>query len=376
MALSLRSLPIKGGRLTLYIDYWPPFMINGKPRRKEYLGLYILAKPRTSLERDENAKINKQAELRLSERKIEIAKFGSARMAKATITIAEYCRDTGKNKKAKKTQANWKEMSDHLDKAEIGAIQLSSLTVQDCQNLKSYFLTGNLAQSSQSKYFGLFRTAIRDAHLADLIPIGLHDRVSSIPRGRATKEFLRQHELDALFSTPVRSLLTRRTFLFSCLTGMRHSDLQALKWENVFDLSDGICELRYKMIKTGKQHTLPIGQQAREVLGATRGKQRDKVLLNTPSIQSVNYTLHRWRVRAGISKKITFHSGRHTFATLALSNGVPLKVVSDYLGHSSITQTEVYARLLEDERDRYVGRVNLTMPLTLVDEKDRKEDSR
>lgn len=230
-----------------------------------------------------------------------------------------------------------------------------------------------LAQASQSKYFGLFRSALRQAHLDDIISIDLKDRVDPIARGSATKEYLRQDELDRLFSTPVRSELTRRAFLFSCLTGMRHSDIKALKWSNVHDMPDGSCELRYTMQKTRRAHVLPIkmpdkeGQetqevcQARELMGS-RGKSAAFVFPNTPTIQSVNRVIHPWRKRAGIAKKITFHSGRHTFATLALSNGVPLKVVSDYLGHSSITQTEVYARLLEDERGRYVGRVNLTVP--------------
>ncbi|NTW84042.1 MAG: tyrosine-type recombinase/integrase [Chlorobiaceae bacterium] len=154
----------------------------------------------------------------------------------------------------------------------------------------------------------------------------------------------------------------KKGFLFSCLTGMRHSDLKALRWSNVHDQPDGRCELRYKMVKTGKEHILPIGSQTRQVLGE-RMNPGDCVLPYTPSIQSVNYTVHRWRVRAGITKKISFHSGRHTFATPALSNGVPLKVVSDYLGHSSVTQTEVYARLLEDERNRYVGAVMLSVPV-------------
>ncbi|HWR31184.1 MAG TPA: tyrosine-type recombinase/integrase [Negativicutes bacterium] len=358
MSVEVREKPISDGRLSLYLQIY----VRGQKPKKEFLGIYVLAKPKTAVQREENTKQRAIADLKASERKLQLSQNGGIIHSKSSLTIAEYCRDIGKDKKAKKTQANWKETADHLDKAGIGSIQLSSLTVQDCQAFRAYFTNGKLAQSSQAKYFGLFRTAIRDAHLANFIKIGLHDRVSSIARGNATKEFLRQHELDTLFSTPVRSQVTRKAFLFSCLTGMRHSDIRALKWSNVHDLPDGNCELRYEMVKTGKDHILPIGTQVRQVLG-DRKKPGDKALPDTPCIQTVNYTIHRWRARAGIPKKITFHSGRHTFATLALSNGVPLKVVSDYLGHSSITQTEVYARLLEDERDRYVGRVNLTVPI-------------
>ncbi|NTW88745.1 MAG: site-specific integrase [Desulfobulbaceae bacterium] len=297
----------------------------------------------------------------MSEPKIELATYGGgARLEKSVMTISDYCRSVGNTKKASKTQAAWSEMADHLDKSGVGRVLLSSLSVQDCMTFRNYLTNSKLAQSTQSKHYGSFKSALRQAHLAYFIPVDLHDRLDSVSRGHATKEFLRQIEMDLLFSTPVRSQLTRKAFLFSCLTGMRHSDLKALKWANVYDMPDGTCELRYKMQKTGRAHVLPIGKQAREVMG-NRGKSEAFVLPGTPSIQSVNYTIHLWCKRAGIAKPISFHCARHTFATLCLSAGVPLKVVSDYLGHSSITQTEVYARLLEDERDRYVGRVGLTV---------------
>lgn len=362
MSLNLRVLPITGGRLTLYIDYWPPIIMQGKKRRKEYLGIYVLAKPRTARERDENNKLYQLAELRLSERRVEIAKTGGIFQPEASMSVSSYCRSIGKSKKAKKTQGCWSDMALNLEGSGIGNILLSELTVSDCNRFRNYLTSSNKAASTQNKYFGLFKTVLRQAHLAYLIPVDLHDRLDSIARGTATKEFLRQSELDLLFATPVRSQLTRKAFLFSCLTGMRHSDIKALRWTQVHDVTDGVCELRYTMQKTGKHHILPIGKQAREVLGK-RGKPEELSLPNTPTIQSVNYTLHLWTKRAGISKSISFHCGRHTFATLALAAGTPLKVVSDYLGHSSITQTEVYARLLEDQRNQYVGMVNLTVPV-------------
>jgi len=357
MSVTLREKVISGGRLSLYLD----INTRGFPRRKEFLGIYVFEKPRGSMQRDENAKLYQVAELKLSERRVEIAKFGGGDHGiKSTLSISDYCRVIGKGKKAEKTKQNWHDTAYHLDKSGIGEIITSVLSVSDCLRFRSYLTSSKLAQSTQNKYFGLLKTALRQAHLSYVIPADLHDRLDSIPRGHATKEFLRQSELDKLFSTPVRSRLTRQAFLFSCLTGMRHSDIKSLKWKNVYDLQNGRCELRYIMQKTGKAHVLPIGSQARDLLGDKRGKGESPVL-GVPAIQTVNRCLHGWAVRAGISKKVTFHVGRHTFATLALSAGVPLKVVSDYLGHSSVVQTEVYARLLEDERDRYVGRVGLTV---------------
>lgn len=98
-----------------------------------------------------------------------------------------------------------------------------------------------------------------------------------------------------------------------------------------------------------------------------REKPAKQVFPDISSTSSVNYTIDHWHKRAGIVKQITFHSGRHTFATPALSNGVPIKVVRDWFGHSSVVQTEVFARLLAEERDRYVGAVSLVKSMRSVD---------
>jgi len=357
MGISLLTQPATRGRLSLYLYV----SAKGYPRKKEFLGIYVLEKPVTAAQKSENRALYALAELRLSERRVEIAKYGGGVvLEKSVMTISEYCASIGKTKKSDKTQAAWRELSIHLNKSGIGKVLLTSLSVQDCITFRNYLTNGKLAQSTQSKHYGQFKAALKQAHLSYFLPSNLHDRLASVARGHSTKEFLRQAELDLLFATPVRSQLTRKAFLFSCLTGMRHSDLKALKWSNVYDMPDGGTELRYTMQKTGRAHILPIGKQAREVMG-NRRRGIDFVLPYTPTIQSVNYTLHLWCARAGIQKSISFHCARHTFATLCLSAGTPLKVVSDYLGHSAITQTEVYARLLEDERDRYVGRVGLTV---------------
>jgi integrase len=322
----------------------------------------VKAKPRTAVERDENTKLYALADLRLSERKIELAQNKGDIGSWSTESVSDICRKTGQRKKTKKTQDAWAMLAVHLGKVGIGQKQISSLTVQDCQQFRAWLTNGNFSQSTQSKYFGLFRSMLKDANMAGHTSIGLHDRVNAIARGKASKEYLTQEELSRLFATPVRSSRTRKVFLFSCLTGMRYSDIRGLKWENVHDLDGGLCQLRYKMKKTGLGHVLLISEEAREILGK-RDKAAKTVFPDIPSSQSVNYTIDLWHKRAGIAKQISFHSGRHTFATLSLSNGVPIKVVSDWLGHSSVVQTEVYARLLADERDRYVGAVSLVKPV-------------
>lgn len=355
MSVTVRAKIITGGRKSLFLDIY----LDKTRYWKEFLGIYCPANPKTSVEREEIKVAWLDAEDAAAERRKELRKDPTPAKRKQFRTVSGYCGEIMSTKTGK-TKQGWGWMIKHLDLSGVGEQDLATMTPSICKKFKAHLVNQRLAQASMSKYFGLFMSAMRDAHLDDIIPIDLRARVEPVPRGSATKHFLTQTELDQLFSTPVRSERTYQVFLFSCLTGMRHSDIKQLKWSNVFTLDDGITELRYKMQKTGRNHNLPISVQALAVMGKP-GKTSDLVFSCCPSIQSVNAVIHPWRIRAGIQKPITFHCARHTFATLALSAGTPLKVVSDYLGHSSVAQTEVYARLLEDERNRYVGRVGLTI---------------
>lgn len=357
MSVIVRSKGISGNRKSLFLDI---YLDKGR-YWKEFLGIYIPANPKNSVEKDEVRIAMQDAEDQAADRRRQLRTDPTPVKRQVQRTVAGYCREIMATKTGK-TRQGWSWMIRHLDLSKIGEHDLATVTPTVCKKFKAHLVNQGLAQASQAKYFGLFMSALKDAHLDDIIPVDLRARVEPVPRGSATKHFLTQSELDQLFSSPVRSVSTRTVFLFSCLTGMRHSDIKALRWSNVHEMPDGI-ELRYRMQKTRKDHVLPISEQASSVMGK-RGKPSDLVFRPCPTIQSVNRVIHPWRIRAGITKPITFHSGRHTFATLALSAGTPLKVVSDYLGHSSVAQTEVYARLLEDERNRYVGRVGLTVPLS------------
>ena len=71
--------------------------------------------------------------------------------------------------------------------------------------------------------------------------------------------------------------------------------------------------------------------------------------------QTIDKAIRRWVKRAGIGKKISFHNARHSFATLALTNGVDIYTVSKLLGHKSLETTEIYARVIDEKKRQAVG---------------------
>lgn len=362
MSISIQHDKISGGRISLYIRYIPPIQRDGKTLKKERLGIYLPANPKTSAEKHECKVLMAEAQLMLSQRRTGVFSSKVELPKEAFMSLSDYARMLGDGKVEKKTQSGWQSLVTHLDMHGIGRTVLRDLTITDANDFRSYLLKSSLAPSSQVKYFGLFRTALRAAVDADLIGPGIVERLKSIKGKPAPRQYLVQEELDRLIRTPNRSKGTRAAWIHSCLCGMRYSDVKELRWESVVDLPGKRCEIRYTMKKTKKYHVLPISAQNRELMG-DRPKCIDsgsmKVFPRTPDITQINRGLKTWVTNAGIDKRITFHCARHTFATLSLSNGTPIEVVSAYLGHSSIAQTEVYAKLLDETKQAYVGSVKV-----------------
>ncbi len=144
-------------------------------------------------------------------------------------------------------------------------------------------------------------------------------------------------------------------------TGLRRGELLGLKWEDI-DMKQGIIRVRRQVsridgkiveapLKTKNSYrAVTISPQAVEVLKAQKEKANDKYVFPSPnggpiSPDSVNNMLHRVLDRAGIPR-VRFHDIRHTFATLALQNGVDIKTVSGMLGHFSAGFTlDTYAHV-------------------------------
>jgi site-specific recombinase XerD len=173
-------------------------------------------------------------------------------------------------------------------------------------------------------------------------------------RKRVEKDFLDEWELTAIENKELgleRLRIVRDLFVFSCYTGLSYIDLANLKNENIVRGIDG-----EQWIQTFRQKTLtpvktPILIKAREILDRYRNDLRAEskaVLFPVFSNQKTNSYLKEIADLCGIGKNLTFHVARHTFATtVTLSNGVPIETVSRMLGHSKLSTTQIYARVLE-----------------------------
>jgi integrase len=166
----------------------------------------------------------------------------------------------------------------------------------------------------------------------------------------------RQLELQKLSATPFKYEDLRRAALFSALTGLRFSDIQKLTWEEIRQSKSQGFQIKFRQKKTGYAETLPISEEAVELLGA-RGEPAAKVFPKLADWQC-EY-IAGWVTSAGISKKITFHNFRHTHATLQIMLGTDIYTVSKMLGHRNLKTTEIYAKIVDEKKREAANKISL-----------------
>ena len=146
-------------------------------------------------------------------------------------------------------------------------------------------------------------------------------------------------------------------FLFCCFSGLRFSDVYKMKWGEITMSQDGNVQLETTMKKTGKTIWVPLSDNALRWL-PERGDASDdeRVFANLPDQASnADSRLKTLISHAGITKHVTFHVARHTFATLTLQYGADLYTVSKLLGHSNIRTTQIYAKIVDESKRRAVN---------------------
>jgi integrase len=152
----------------------------------------------------------------------------------------------------------------------------------------------------------------------------------------------------------------KQAALFSALTGLRFSDIEKLVWGELEHIEGNGYFIKFRQQKTKGVEMLPISQQAFTLLGARQGKE-EKVLNGLNYSAYSNKHLAQWVGLAGIAKDITFHSFRHTFATLQLSKGTDIYTISKMLGHRELKTTQIYAKIIDQTKRTAADKIQLEL---------------
>ena len=203
-----------------------------------------------------------------------------------------------------------------------------------------------------AKHMRQLRTLVNEAINQGYIPSDAYPfRKFKIKQEKGRKEFLTPDELRKLENLQVSDKRLRHVldaFLFCCYTGLRYSDFCQLTPENIIRVN-GKRWLYFKSVKTDVEIRLPLHLlfegKALAVL------ERYDIVTDFAKIgpnSEANKYLAQLATLARIRKHITYHTARHTCATLLVHQGVPITTVQKLLGHTSVRTTEVYSEVLSN----------------------------
>lgn len=361
--VSLLKRPYSSGRISLYLDFYPPVRIPGtmKTTRREYLGLYLIANPHNEMERDYNETIMERAEaircLRVTSFVNE--QFGFLDHEKLRGDFLAYFKGLCRKKNDK-----WITVYKHFENYVKGKCTFGDITVNLCNGFKDYLLKSAtnlrlthraISQNSSSGYYSTFRAALKQAYLDKYLKENINDYLESIDTKDVKKEYLTIDELKILASTPCKIPVLKQASLFACLTGLRISDILKLSWEEIRLDQDGGYSIHLRTQKTQTEAVLPISQEALEVCG----EKGTGIVFKGLQRSMTNYPLKQWITEAGITKHITFHCFRHTYATLQIASGTDIYTVSKMLTHRNVSTTQIYADLVSEKKRDTVNKISL-----------------
>jgi len=218
-----------------------------------------------------------------------------------------------------------------------------------------YYLktTRKCAHNSAIKYITNFKKIIRIAHANDWIDKDpfLHWKAKL---KIVEREFLTEEEVQKLIQLELkmeRLDQVRDIFIFCCFTGLAYADVKKLNRGDIVLGADGEEWVKTKRSKTDTRSNIPILPIAKAIVEKYKDNawliEKDLVL-PVLSNQKMNAYIKEIATLAGITKNLTFHLARHTFATtVTLTNGVPIESVSKMLGHTNLKTTQHYAKILD-----------------------------
>ena len=381
----IRFKQLSNGNQSIYLEYYTGDVIRkenyvGGKRKYEFLKLYLIPE-RTREDKAKNEATLALAKAIQSRRIVEVQNdaHGFQNTNKSRVNLLDYLENIGKQS-AEQGSRNYARTvlntvralrlfrGDYIAFRDVDKEFLSEFTdyLRQMPKASKYGVLktgGRLSNNSVVSYYGTLRTAINRAYKEGIItvnPTKEFDFASKVRQEPSRREYLTLDELKTLINTECRHEIVKRAFLFSCLCGLRVSDIRKLRWCDL-QRSGGRVRIEITMQKTKEPLYLPISDEALKWLPERGEANGSDFIFPLTHEGTVNDTLQHWAKVAGITKHISFHVARHTHATMMLTLGADLYTVSKLLGHKNIATTQIYAKIVDKKKEEAIGLIpNLT----------------
>ena len=343
-SVRLRQRVMPSGNVSLYLDIYQ----RGK-RTYEYLHLYLSPDRK---DKEMNRQTLSLAESICAKRLVELRNGEFGFKPPVSVSLHEYVQTIIQAKKGS-TRRRYEALSAILHAYTKPSMMLADIMPAWFSGFVAHIQKRGYAPNTLAVYVSTLRYIINQAHRDGLIPTNPITGIKGIGYEETNRIYLTIDEVRRLSATPCPNEVTRRAFLFGCLTGLRNCDIRALTWADV-STQDGYTRIIFKQAKTHGQEYLDINDQAAALMGE-RGSNTDAVF---PLLcwHSVRNHLTAWAKRAKIGKHVTFHTSRHTFAVMMLSV-TDIYTVSKLLGHRELSTTQVYAKVIDRAKREAVDRM-------------------
>ncbi|MDB5155216.1 MAG: site-specific integrase [Mucilaginibacter sp.] len=327
--VTIRKKVISKNRQSLYLGYSPPLFNSStnKLQRFEYLKLFVYTESSNKIERIHNKETIQLAEWLRLKRQLDVQnkRFGFLSESNRGGSFVNFFKKyTAKRQKS--DPDNMAMAFRYFEHFTSKGLTFSDLNESLSEGFRSYLLSSPgissrekpITRNTASNYFAKFRSALKEAFSKGLLTEDLYSLIKPIKVNETHRERLELAELQKLISTPIRPDVLKRAAIFSALTGLRFSDVKALKWSELRGRT-GKYYLQYRQQKTMVAEYMPISDDAAKLMG--NRKDEYEVIFKNLAYPSIRIFLVRWLAKAGINKNVTFHCFRHTYATLQLEFG-------------------------------------------------------
>ena len=361
---------LSDGRESLFLDHYLGFSISissntGKEykrvnNKREYLKLYLWQAPRTPLERQQNKETLELAKKIRFEREQEMkaGELGYRLEKKDNINFLDYFQNYIDNYQKKDIRVimmalgKFKSFLSEKHPVYANFIKPNNLNRDLMLEFVEYLQSICVGEGAHT-IFQRFKKVVKYAEEHDVIYKNPCNGITcKIDDQVIKKDILSIEEIEMLLNTHYQDQNPdiRRAFIFCLYTGIRFCDVVELRFSNV-DYSNRL--LSFEQNKTSGHSkasnvVIPLNDGLISLIGHPSSPDNmDEVIFKLPSHTMCLKALRHWTARAGITKHITWHCARHSFAVNILNNGANIKTVASLLGHSGLKHTEKYTRAVD-----------------------------
>ena len=361
--VTLRTRPLKHGMLSFYLDYYPGYRDQEtmKTIRHEGLNICIYANPKNERERNFNATMSEKAEAIRCRRFESIVndRYDFFDRHKLKADFLEYYR-----KQLRKHDQKWEFVYHHFYNFVHGKCTFEEIDIDLCNKFREYLLNAKqlrrddrISKNSASGYWSTFRGLLKILYRNRLIKTNINDFLDKIEIEDTPKDYLSVEELYKLAETPCKKPILKTAALFSCLTSLRISDILSLQWHEIVDFAAGGKCVHTITQKTKTEDIIPVSDEALQLIGYS--PEKTGLVFKGLKRSWTQHPMKEWIREAGITKNITFHSYRRTYATLQGAAGTDIRTIQSNMAHKSITTTQRYMKVVDSNKREASNRISL-----------------